>query len=322
MVRMRQRRTLNNILIIAVGGIGDGLWCMPFARELRKKYPTAAILIACNERSMPIWQGVPFANLCVKDEFWNMQSLIRTADEVYDFGGIATTMKTEMKLDPVEAIFKIGDLPLPRDKKDCRPQLTVTLDEGKNAERMLRDHGIDCKTDKIITIGLESSTANRDWPFDYVKALTAKLKNSGHKVVWLGERAEHTTKHLDDETNSIGAVNLVGKTSLRNTMAIIALTDVFVGPASGLMCVATALEIPTIGLFGAFSPRGRDKFYTKFTGLWHKIDCSPCNEHWTECRQGHPSPCMKMISPAEVFAAVIDAGKKWRRPIISKLPIE
>lgn len=319
---MRQRRELNNILIIAVGGIGDGMWVMPFAKALRLKYPRSVILIACNERSMPIWHGVPFANLCVKDEFWNMQSLIRMADEVYDFGGIATTMQKEMKLDPVEAIFKIGDLPLPKDKKDCRPQLVVTIDEGKKAEALLRRSGVEVKTDKIISIGLESSTSNRNWPFDYTKDLTKKLIAKGFKVIWFGETADYETRFLDDETNSIGAINLVKKTSLRDAMAIIALSDVFVGPGSGLMCISTALEIPTVGLWGAFNPKSRDKFYTKFIGLWHKIECAPCNEHWTECSKGHPSPCMKVISPDEVLTAVLKLHSLYPRSNLEKLPIE
>ncbi len=319
---MRHRRTLNNILIIATGGIGDSMWCMPFAKALKEKYPRATILIATSERDMPVWQGVPFANMCVKDEFWNLQNLIRSADEVYDFGGIATYMKKEIKLDPIEAIFKLGDLPLPKDKKDCRPMLVVTIDEGKRAEALLKREGIDVKNDKIVTLALEASTPNRDWPFTYIKELTRKLIATGFKVIWLGESSDHETKNLDDETNSIGAVNLVKRTDLRTAISILALTDVFVGPGSGLLVIATALEIPTVGLFGAFSPLSRSKFYTKFIGLWHKIECSPCNEHWTECPKGHPSPCMKILSEPEVLAAILKLHSLYPRPTIGKLPIE
>lgn len=320
MVRMRHRRELNNILVIATGGIGDSMWCMPFAKALREKYPRAVILIVCTERVMPAWQGAPYANMCVKDEFWNLQNLIRSADEVYDFGGVATGK--EKRLDPVEMIFKVGELPLPKDKKDCRPMLVVTIDEGKRAEALLKREGADTKTDKIISIGLESSTSNRNWVFEYVKELTKKLIADGFKVVWLGESTDYETRFLDSETNDIGAINLVHRTTLRESIAIIALSDVFVGPASGLMIIATSLEIPTVGLFGAFNPKVRDKFYTKFIPLWHKIDCAPCNEHWTECHLGHPAPCMKVISPGEVYEAIIKLKQKWPRLTIAKLPIE
>jgi len=322
MIRMRHRRELNNILIIATGGIGDSMWCMPFAKALREKFPRSTILISCNERAMPVWQGAPYANMCVSDIFWNLQNLIRNADDVFDFGGIATYMEKEMKLDPIEAIFKLGELPLPKDKKDCRPMLVVTLDEGKRAEALLKREGINTKTDRIISIGLESSTSNRNWVFEYVKEVTRKLITDGFKVVWFGESSDYEKRLLDDETNAIGAVNLVHNTTLREAMAIIALSDVFVGPSSGLLCIATALEIPSVGLFGAFNPKVRDKFYTKFIGLWHKIECAPCNEHWTECVKGHPAPCMKVITPEEVHAAIIKLLSLYPRATIGKLPIE
>jgi ADP-heptose:LPS heptosyltransferase len=322
MIRMRHRRELNNILIIATGGIGDSMWCMPFAKALRQKFPRSTVLIACNERAMPVWQGVPYANMCVSDIFWNLQNLIRNADEVFDFGGIATYMEKEMKLDPIEAIFKLGELPLPKDKKDCRPMLVVTIDEGKRAEALLKREGIDTKTDKIISIGLESSTSNRNWVFEYTKELTRKLIADGFKVIWLGESVDYETRMLDEETNSIGAANLTHRTSLRESIAIIALTDVFVGPGSGLLHIATALEIPSIGLYGAFNPRVRNKFWTKSLCIWHKIECAPCNEHWTECSKGHPAPCMKVISPGEVYEAIKKLNSLYPRPNIEKLPIE
>jgi len=293
---------------------------MPFANALRKKYPRSTILVACTDRVMPVWQGVPYVNVCVSDIFWNLQNLIRSADEVFDFAGVATGKK--MHVDPVETVFKEGELPLPKDKKDCRPMLVVQIDEGKKVEALLKREGIDTKTDKIISIGLESSTSNRNWVFEYVKELTKKLISEGFKVIWFGESPDYETRMLDDETNAIGAVNLVHRTNLREAMAILALTDVFVGPASGLMVIATSLETPTVGLFGAFNPRVRDKFYTKFIPLWHKIECAPCNEHWTECAKGHPAPCMKVISSNEVLLAIDELIKKWPRPVLGKLPIE
>jgi ADP-heptose:LPS heptosyltransferase len=319
---MRQRRQLNNILIIATGGIGDSMWCMPFAKALREKYPRSIILVACTERAMLVWSGVPYCNICVNDIFWNLQNLVRTSDEVFDFGGVASYMEKERKLDPIEAIFKLGELPLPKDKKDCRPMLVVTIDEGKKAETLLKREGIDTKKDKIISIALESSTSNRNWVFEYVKVLTKQLIADGFKVVWLGESVDYETRFLDDETNSIGAVNLVHKTNLREVMAILALTDVFVGPASGSLHIATALEIPSVGLFGAFDPRIRNKFWTKYITIWHKIECAPCNEHWTECAKGHPAPCMKIINPQEVYEAVKKLYSLYPRLSIEKLPIE
>jgi ADP-heptose:LPS heptosyltransferase len=355
MRRKRQSRILNNILVIATGGYGDVMWTMPFIRALREKHPQSKILVACEEKSMPIFSAFPHANLCVKDEYWNLQNLIRTADEVYDFGGIATFLKREMRLDPIEATFKTTEMPLPKDKALCRPHIVVTLDEGKKMQARLKRDGVDIEKDKIIAIALESSTANRNWPFIYVRALTERLTAEGYKVVWLSESkdlgntyflgcdcgyeltmavkdppANFSWKCPDCKKENItgelkhpdGVINWSGKTNLREAMALIALTDCFVGPNSGLMVVSTALGIPTVGLFGAFNPKMRAKFYDKFIGLWGKVACAPCNEHWTECHLGYPAPCMKVLSVDNVHQAVLKLLTSYPRAVIGKLPIE
>jgi len=355
MVRMRRRRDLNNILIRANGGIGDVMWCMPYAKALRQKYPRSRILVATDERAMPVFAGVPYIDTCVRDEYWNLQSLIRTADEVYEFGGVATVLKESMKLDPIEAIFKLGDLPLPKNKKDCRPMLVVTIDEGKRAEATLKRESIDPAKDKIITIALESSTPNRNWPYTYTKMITEALLSKGKKVIWLSEKQDFqntyflfcdcgweftiSTKTVPDKlifkcpqcgkentieqlSNPPGLVNLCGKTDIRTAMATIALSDVFVGPNSGLMVIATSLDIPTVGLFGAFNPRTRAKFYDKFIPICGKVPCAPCDAHWTECEKGHPAPCMKAIQPGEVYKAIEELLRLYPREALGKLPIE
>lgn len=322
MRRARRSRTLNNILIIATGGMGDSMWSMPFAKSLRQKYPRARILIATEERNMFLWQGVPYADACVKDEFWNLQSLIRTSDEAWDFGGIATFMKKEMRMDPIEAIFSIAETPLPKEKKDCRPMLVITIDEGKAAEALLSKSNIDTKKDKIITIGLNSSTPNRDWPFDYAKEISAQFLHEGYKVIWLSDKKDFCRTDEDNIKTLEGAANFAGQLSIRQCMAIIALSDLYIGPNSALMVISTALNIPTVGLFGAFNPRTRTKFYEKFVPVCGKYKCAPCGEHWTECPEGHPAPCMKMISPMEVYNAGKDLLKKYPRSILGKRPIE
>ncbi len=354
MVRMRRRRNLRKILVIATGGFGDVMWTMPVIKQLRVLYPRARIVVATKTRTQPIFLQVPYADLCVNDDYWNLQSLIRAADEVYDFGGIATILKKEMRREPVEACFFHADIPRPSQKKDMRPHLVVTLSEGKRAEELLRKNGVSPEEDTIVTIALESSTPNRNWVFSYVKALTSRLISDGKKVVWLSESKdfgnsyflecqcgwefELTTQTLPDGLvfrcpqckrtitadgiqHPEGVVNLGGKTAIREAMAIIALSDVFVGPNSGLMVVATSLEIPSVGLFGAFSPRRIAKYYEKFQALWGRPDCAPCHEHWTECPRGHPAPCMKMISWEQVYHAVEDMLRRYPRSKIGKLPI-
>jgi len=320
--RLRQKQNLRTATIFASGGVGDSLWSMPFARALKEKYPQCSIIIVTEKKNAGLWKNVPFAVGVIQNAFWNVAGVVRKSDDVFDFGGIATILKKEMRLDPIEATFKMAGFPLPKEREKCRPKLVITIDEGKAAERFLEGKGVYPNKDKIICIGLEASTSNRNWPFEYAQMLTKQLISENFKVIWLGKSKEYSERFLSDEINSIGALNCCGETSLRQAMAILALSDLYIGPNSGLMVIATALMTPTVGLFGAFNPKLRTKFYDRFTGIWGKAECSPCNEHWTECRHGHPAPCMKLIDPQDVYFKAKELLKKFPRHILEKLPIE
>lgn len=321
-VKLRAKRTLQTILIFAAGGIGDTMWAMPAARALREKYPTSSIMVLCEKKHMALWKGVPYITGATSDGFWSTTGFMMKCDEAYDFGGIVTVDDKLIRNDPIISTFKIIEIPLPKDRKKCRPMLVVTADEGRKVEQELKDKGIHLDQHKIITIGIESTTSNRNWPFEYTRKLTRALVDKDYKVVWLGTDKTKSEQLIPIQTKESGALNLIGNTGIRDVMALLALTDVYIGPSSGLLCIATALETPSIGLWGAFDPKCRSVFYDKYIPLWGKENCSPCGEHWTECRHGHPAPCMKRISPRLVFDEVEKMLKKYPRSLASKKPIE
>ena len=320
--KLRAERDLKTILVFARGGIGDTMWAMPATRALKEKFPTASIMVVVEKKHMPIWKGVPYITGASDDGFWNITGYMMKADEAYDFGGIVTVDETLIKNDPIISTFKIIEQPLPKDRRKCRPMLILSVDEGRRAEQMLSEEGIHLEQHKLITIGTESTTSNRNWPFDYTRKLTKALTDKGYKVVWLGSDKEKQKSIIPMQTKETGALNLIANTHIRQAMALIALSDVYIGPSSGLLCIATALETPSIGLWGAFDPKCRSVFYDKYIPLWGKENCSPCGEHWTECRKGHPAPCMKRITPRMVYDKVEEMLKKYPRSLESKQPIE
>ena len=318
----REKRDLKTILVFARGGIGDTMWAMPAVRALKEKFPTASIMVVCEKKHMPIWKGVPYVTGVASDGFWNITGFMMKADEAYDFGGIVTVDESLIKNDPIISTFKIIELPLPKERKKCRPMLVLTVDEGKRAEQKLNEEAIYLDQHKIITIGIESTTSNRNWPFDYTMRLTKALVQKGYKVIWLGNDQQKQKSMIPIQTKETGALNLIANTHIRQAMAVIALSDIYIGPSSGLLCIATALETPSIGLWGAFDPKCRSVFYDKYTALWGREKCSPCGEHWTECRLGHPAPCMKRIQPGTVYDKVEEMLKRYPRTVIEKQPVE
>ncbi len=354
MVKLRKTRRLKNILFIAKGGLGDVMWTLPTIKQLKQLHPQSTILVLTDKRTFPVFQGFPYIQGVIKDNIWNVQKLIETADEVFDFGGVATFYKDHKKKEPVTACFDMAEIKRPKLKADYRPHLVITIDEGKQAEELLLNHNIDTRKDRFVTIATESSTPNRDWPYSYTKALTTLLIKKGFKVAWLSSKTKlsssfsfscecgyvfnfsskkepkgmtilcpncgKTITKLKSDIPS-GLADLTGKTSFRLASAIIGLSDLFIGPNSGLLVVATSLLIPSIGLYGAFDYKRLSKYYEKFCAISGTAPCAPCNEHWTECPKGHPSPCMKDIQPSVVLDCATQMINKFPRTKKEKLPI-
>jgi len=322
MIKLRAKRKFRQVVIFATGGMGDSIWAMPFARALDEAHPGIAIYVIVDEKAKPLWQNVPYVRGLVTYSYWNVAGLMEHADEAYTFGGVCTFLKKYKQKDPIDGIFDMGELPVPNDRHRCRPQLIVTVDEGQICTKILKENGINTVEDKFFCIGLEASTANRCWPFEYTRELSAALIADGIKVVWMGNTPEYADKYLTDEQKVAGVVNMCGKTSVREAVTIISLADLYIGPNSGLMVISTALLIPTVGIFGSFNPKIRCKYYDRFESVYGKAKCSPCDEHWTECPFGHPAPCMKLAAPSLVYDAAIRLHKKWPRSLLEKLPIQ
>lgn len=96
-------------------------------------------------------------------------------------------------------------------------------------------------------------------------------------------------------------LNLAGRASLRELIALISECEVFLTNDTGPMHVAYAVGTPLVALFGSTDPR-----LTGFDGnggimLKNDFDCSPCFER--TCRTGDLR-CMYSISSDEVFLEV------------------
>jgi len=96
-------------------------------------------------------------------------------------------------------------------------------------------------------------------------------------------------------------IDLCGKTSLQEAMALINMCNLFITNDSGLMHVAAALNVPLIAIFGSTNSvtTGPHSKRSKIVSV--PIDCSPCLK--PECPRGHLK-CMDQIDVDMVFDVV------------------
>jgi heptosyltransferase-2 len=140
---------------------------------------------------------------------------------------------------------------------------------------------------------------SKRWPVGAYAALTRRLLATGASVWVLGGPAE---KALAAEIIGDTAAHDLTGPDLRDAIFALASATAAISNDSGLLHVAAALGVPTVGIFGPTSP-------------WHwaplnplaatietnsALDCRPC--HKSVCRLGHHR-CMREIGIDEVLAA-------------------
>ena len=187
-----------------------------------------------------------------------------------------------------------------------RPQLHV---DAAQVEATLRELGLQREGYVVFAPGAEFGPAKR-WPARHFSDLAARLDLP---VVLLGSGKEAA---LCDEIavpvnarQSGKCLNLAGKTSLPQALALIAASRATVSNDSGLMHVAAALGVPQVAIFGSSSPLHTPPLNEKARVLWLKadpayqppLDCAPCFAR--ECPLGH-TRCLNDIDAKQVLQAL------------------
>jgi heptosyltransferase II len=189
------------------------------------------------------------------------------------------------------------------------PELVVpaTASTAWRQSRGLNDEGR-----PVVALAPGAVGPSKRWPASAYAGLTRRLLADGAAVWVLGSPTE---KALAAEiVGDTGARDLTGP-DLRDAIFALASARATVSNDSGLLHVAAALGIPTIGIFGPTSPWHWAPLNplaaiieTKFA-----LECRPC--HKPVCRFGHHR-CMREIGVEEVLAAATAAlaGATTDRP--------
>lgn len=150
---------------------------------------------------------------------------------------------------------------------------------------------------------------SKRWSSSQMTALATVLhERYGLSVVLLGGKEEAA---IADEIPAAGHIaNLVGRTSLREAVGIIERAQFCVGPDTGLMHLAAAVETPVISLWGATDPRRTGPYGFDSLVIKGSASCSPCNKK--NCSIGRV--CMQSITTGAIVNKV-EAALAARRPM-------
>lgn len=181
------------------------------------------------------------------------------------------------------------------------PALYISQEEQKEALEFLKNLQIGPDTHRLIGINPGAAYGSaKCWLPERFRAVTERLlEDPRNAILYFGDQAgaslvQEICKDLPERV-----VNLSGRTTLRELMALIQKCRVLLTNDSGPMHIASALNVPLVALFGSTSdvatgPYGGGKVIHKH------VSCSPCYKRVCPI----DFKCMKQISVDEVYDAI------------------
>jgi heptosyltransferase-2 len=166
--------------------------------------------------------------------------------------------------------------------------------------------------DSIICFAPGAAHFTKRWPKEYFKQLGKKIRERAkHKIIILGGETDRELGAFLSDNDQV--YDYTGKLSLLETGCLMSRARGLVTNDTGLMHMATAVNLPVLALFGStvksfgfFPYRGRVKVLENST-----LSCRPCTHIGrSECPKNHFN-CMKEITPEQVFnnlQAILDIG--------------
>jgi heptosyltransferase-2 len=190
-------------------------------------------------------------------------------------------------------------VPLGKEISTTAPKLYVTDDEQAAVAALLALHGAIVGKHVIVGInpGAAFGTAKCWLPERFHEVTQHLLKNPLVYVVYFGDPAGAPLVHEICKDLPERVINLAGKTSLRELLALIRSCSILLTNDSGPMHIASALNVPLLALFGSTSDV-RTGPYGSHSKVIHKhVECSPCLKRVCPI----DFRCMKRIAVEEVY---------------------
>lgn len=105
----------------------------------------------------------------------------------------------------------------------------------------------------VVALGIGAGSANRKYPLEKylvaIKTIVGRYEADIRFVIVGGQAERADGEYLEANLPEGVAINLAGKTTLRETFAIISLASLYLGNVTGAMHAAAAAETPIIALY-------------------------------------------------------------------------
>ncbi len=182
--------------------------------------------------------------------------------------------------------------------------LDVSSERRNAAANVLADLA-DGTSGPIIALGVGSTNSRaKRWPANYYAQLANKLSTELNAAIVLIGSADDGEVAAEVATKSgVNTIDLSGKTTIAEAVALLAELDVLVANDMGLAHIAPAVGTQTVVIFGPTDPTTTRPYSDNADILSYNVECSPCMLR--DCPIDHR--CMTNVTVANVFDSVVAA---------------
>lgn len=182
------------------------------------------------------------------------------------------------------------------------PQLFTTPEEDYDARSLLSRHGIK-DNDFVLGInpGATFGSAKRWYPERFAEVARRLVAECNARPVIFGSPDEFPIATEIAAQLGDNCLNLAGKTSVRQLMALIKRCNFFVTNDSGPMHIAAAFGVPLVAIFGPTDHTGTAPYSDQAIIVRQDTDCAPCKLR--ECPSDHR--CMTAVTADDVAKAAL-----------------
>lgn len=147
--------------------------------------------------------------------------------------------------------------------------------------------------------GAAYGPAKQWFPERFASVADRLASESGGRILLFGSAGDQQSIQEIQRSSAFPCLDLAGKTSLREAIALIARCGLFISNDSGLMHVAGALGTPTVAIFGSTNPLTTSPSGPRTLVVRGQAPCAPC------LKKVCPTDfqCMKSIGVEEVYQA-------------------
>lgn len=157
----------------------------------------------------------------------------------------------------------------------------------------------------LLAVAPGAHWSTKRWPVERFAAVAQELAREKRAVVVIlgGPDEAQLARNLGDQLD-VPVINGAGTLSLMDSACLLSRCRLLIGNDSGLMHMATALQVPVVAIFGpTVQEFGFYPFQARAEVVSTPLPCRPCSTKGSRrCPRGHHA-CMQDISSARVLAA-------------------